>query len=92
VLGHASPAITERAYIDGERGFGCAAAGGRCSRAGINDGNRWARSGFHRPPGLAEARRRSPKNLDPVATYLSCEWPDSNRHGVTHWYLKPAEM
>jgi hypothetical protein len=21
--------------------------------------------------------------------YLSCEWPDSNRHGVTHWYLNP---
>jgi hypothetical protein len=22
----------------------------------------------------------------------ACEWPDSNRHGVTHWYLKPARL
>jgi hypothetical protein len=27
------------------------------------------------------ARRRS----------RSCEWSDSNRHGVTHWYLNPAK-
>ena len=21
-----------------------------------------------------------------------CEWPDSNRHGVTHWHLRPARL
>ena len=45
----------------------------------------------HRPNPLVLPKK--PKRLSPLSSgdvrgeSCSCEWPDSNRHGVTHWYL-----
>jgi hypothetical protein len=41
-----------------------------------------ARRAAHPGPPSFRTQPRSSKCL--------CEWPDSNRHGVTHWYLNPT--
>jgi hypothetical protein len=58
--------------------------------------------GGHAFAGIAELRdgriptaRESFRRFQQAAPGLrdsSCEWPDSNRHGFTHWYLKPARL
>ena len=70
-----------RSWTAGRDDPGPPRTAGRCAAA---DGNRCARSGFHQhaPPRQPTATTRND----------SCEWPDSNRHGVTHWYLKPARL
>jgi hypothetical protein len=77
---HASTSMTERSYIDRDRAEVAAVERGwRVLRAGAD---------HSQPSRGSKPFSEIPR---PVATYLSCEWPDSNRHGVTHWYRNPAE-